>query len=778
MSGLFGSKPSVQPPSYTGLQIQTSAQGLGISIVYGQTKAAPNLLDNFDFTAVRHDQSVGGKGGGTTVTSYTYTVGAILGIGEGTVSAYGKVWSGTGNTTTAHLGLTEFYGTSNQSSWGYMVSAHPTRALPYKNTAYLAGSALDLGNSAMLPQLWFEVMGILHATNSTGTDAEPSQVVSDFLSNPTYGAQFNSAKIDSVTLTSANSSFKNYCGALGLGFSVCIKDQKPARTHLTDWFQVTDTAPVWSGNVLKIIPYWDTNVSAHGYTYVPDVAVRYALTEDDFRADPGEEPITISRKDVLDRHNQWQMQINDRAQDYNVTSVESKDQASIEAIGLRPASAITADCLADLTMASLCVELVKNRDLFVPNTYKFRLSWEYVLLEPMDIVTLTLPSMHLSAQPVRITAIEEDEAGLLTVTADEYYPGTNWVSTYNQQASLGTIPVSAYTNPSNSSVPLIFEPPAVLCAPGTAEVWLAATGTLVSWGGAEVYVSLDGGTSYTDVGMMGAQCRVGTLTANLATYGGANPDNSHTLAVDITTSAGTLPSGTANDAAAGRLLCYADGELISYANSSLTSTGHYSLTTLYRGMYNSAIGAHNSGTQFCRLDNALFRYTIPDTSYIGQTIYIKLASTNPLGALTQDPATVTPYTYTINGTGFQGSAVIPCYFANNPAAGQTIVNASAIYPFNIPAGLSGAVASVGTNPTSTANFTLAKNGANFATVSFNTGGSPTIVANASSSFAVSDVLTVVGPVVHDATVAKISLTIAVTESTVYGGRTPVAFGPV
>jgi hypothetical protein len=47
MAGILGGgsagKASVKP-AYTGLQLQTSANGLAIPIVYGQAKLAPNVI--------------------------------------------------------------------------------------------------------------------------------------------------------------------------------------------------------------------------------------------------------------------------------------------------------------------------------------------------------------------------------------------------------------------------------------------------------------------------------------------------------------------------------------------------------------------------------------------------------------------------------------------------------------------------------------------------------------------------------------------------------------
>ena len=75
---------------------------------------------------------------------------------------------------------------------------------------------------------------------------------------------------------------------------------------------------------------------------------------------------------------------------------------------------------------------------------------------------------------------------------------------------------------------------------------------------------------------------------------------------------------------------------------------HYSLTTLYRGLYGTAIASHSSGAPFARLDNTVFKYDLP-SQYVGKTLYIKLQSFNVFGGGVQNIATCTAYTYMPTG---------------------------------------------------------------------------------------------------------------------------------
>jgi hypothetical protein len=139
----------------------------------------------------------------------------------------------------------------------------------------------------------------------------------------------------------------------------------------------------------------------------------------------------------------------------------------------------------------------------------------------------------------------------------------------------------------------------------------------------------------------------------LAAYGGANPDTTNTLAVNLAESQGQLISGTSSDAQNAVTLCYCGGELLSYQTAALTSGYAYNLTTLYRGLYGTSAASHASGAQFARLDQSTFKYQLP-SGYIGVTLYFKFQSFNIFGLQPQDLSTCTAYTFSPLGTGFGG----------------------------------------------------------------------------------------------------------------------------
>lgn len=674
MSGLFGGGSSQSTtPDYTGLQIQTAVNTLPIPIVWGTSRLAPNVIWYNNFQTQESGGKNGGKGGlfsGGAVT-YTYSAAVIMALCEGPIAGLNQIWKNQSIYTLSGLGLSLFTGTTPQSAWSYLATAYPAQALAYQGTAYVCASDYSLGDTATLDNHNFEVQGIFqgsghgqlqyNAQDAVGSgagfgfvDADPAQIVNDFLTNAQYGVGFPQASIDATTLWSASgggdASYQTYCRAVGLALSPALTDQEQASSILARWLQLTNTAAVWSGGLLRFIPYGDLSATGNGIAFNPNVTPIYNLGDDDFKVENNEDPLQVSRSDPYEAYNIWRLEIAERDNAYNLTSVESRDQNAIELYGMRIAPTVTAHEICDQNVALVSGQLILQRALYIRNTYKFRLSWEYCLLDPMDLVTVADPILGLANAPIRITEIEEDENGFLSVTAEEFPLGAATATLYATQPVVNN-PIDRAVAADAVNVSVIFEPPSALVG-ATAQVWIAASGGSggvadANWGGANVWLSSDG-TSYSQIGTIIGPARQGVLTAALPSFSGANPDTADTLAVNLAESGGTLATATDLDAQLANTLCIVDSELVSYAASTLTSANNYALTYLYRGLYGTSIASHATGAQFARLDSTIFKYNLP-AQYVGQELFIKLQSFNVFGGGAQDISTCAAYTYTPTG---------------------------------------------------------------------------------------------------------------------------------
>lgn len=622
------------------LQVQRSSQGLTLPVIYGRTRVAGNLVWYGDFVTIEHKTTTrqGGKGGGGVKQvdiSYTYEAAVMLALCEGEIQGVGRIWRDKEKfDSLAQLRLTLMRGGDEQPLWTHLQQAkHQDQALNYSGTAYLCSPNYELTKSAQIYQHNFEVIGKLGYSGNI-PDANPREIVLDLLTNQRYGCGFPSQNIGDTDR------YSNYCRAVGIFLSPAYTEQGEAQRNISELLEQTNSAAVFSQGRLKIIPYGDGSYSGNGAVYVADNKAVYDLSDDDFIVSGAQDPVKVERKTNADAFNQIQVEYLDRDNDYNVAIAEVKDQANIEQYGLRPKDAVKMHGICDAKVAQKVAQQLLQRALYVRNEYEFKLGWKYCLLEPMDIVTLTDAGLGLNKTPVRITEIEEDEEGVLSVKAEDYPVGVYTVSEYPTQPSLG-YSADYNVSPGNAHVPVIFEAPLQLTG-GEPQIWLATAGGDM-WGGAEVWVSTDG-DSYTRVGAVNHKARFGSLTAALPN--GAVFDRTNTLGVEI--SAGQLTGGTEQDSRDLLTLCYVDGEFLAYANAELKGVGRYTLGNLTRGAYGSTINAHAAGSQFARIDDTLFRYTVP-RNWIGRTVWVKLVSYNVFSGGIQDLAEVPAYSYTIKG---------------------------------------------------------------------------------------------------------------------------------
>lgn len=649
MSFFFGKGTKVKP-SYTGLQLQTASSTAPITLLWGGNRISMNLFWYDDFKAHKKKQKAG-KGMGGSSTYYTYSASIQGGLCEGPIAGVGRVFKDDEKTTLAKLGMSLFLGTYPQAPWGYLTSAHPTKALNYEGVAYVAIANYDLGTSASLGNHTFEVFGREYNTAPNGHDCDCAILVKDFLTNPQYGAGFGLSRLDQDQLfstaaapTTGDSSYQTYCTAMGFGLSPMLSDAQEAGTILAQWALLTNTAIVWNGYKLKMVPYVRETVTGNGVTYIPPQLSEpaYTITDQDLMADP-----EIERVDQSDCPNVVTLNINNRFNEYNELPVPYKDQTLIDQFGERKGNDIDAPEVTDPDMAAEMVSLICARGAYIRNNYTIKLGQEYVLLEPMD--TLVLVNANGFQVLLQITNIEEDDDFVFTLECEEIANNISSTGGFtNPETSTPTI-IDSGVVASPVNPPIIFEPAANLTN-GIAQIWCAVSGgdgttADPNWGGCEVYVSLDDIT-YQSIGIIDSPARQGKLTAAMSSSALAM------ASVDMSMSGGELQSVTALEQLQGATLSIIENELITYQGANLTGTNLYNLTLTNRGLYSTSAAAHPIGSRFARLDENVFKYDLP-ANYIGQVLYLKFQSFNIWNQGYQDMEDVVAYVYTPDGKGFQ-----------------------------------------------------------------------------------------------------------------------------
>lgn len=690
MSG-GGGTISTSEPRLGAVRIQQSSYGLALPIVYGRTRVGGNLIWYGDFNAIAHttSSSSGGKGGGggvtQTNTTYTYEAAIMMALCEGPIGDVVSIWQGKKHLVTkeipattgqelnpnyqpweeypnydpniyiypvvpaytigplAQLGLSFANGQAGQATWAHLSSNHSAEAIGYSSTAHLYGAKFSLGSNAEISNHSFEIEGKLQFGSGI-VDAHPKDIVYDLLTDKQYGALFPVSSMADL------SAYSDYCQAAGLFLSPAFTEQQEAREHLKLLTSMTHSACVWSEAKLKIIPYCDEALMGNGATYEPNLTPIYDLTDDDFIVTGAEDPVRSERKTPADAFNQVQIEYLNRSNAYNLEIAEAKDQANIERFGLRPRDPSKMHAICDPLVARRVAQLQLQRSLYVRNEYEFQLGWKYVLLEPMDLVTLTDSGLGLNKTPVRIIDIQEDADGLLTLRAEDYPFGVASVAQYPSQAGSG-FAADYNAKPGNVADPVFFEPPIELAAETGLEVWCAVSGQAGPsgdlWGGCHVWASTDGIT-YKQVGTVRGGARYGQLAATLNTGTGA------TASVALAGRGGEMLSGTAIDADNKVTLCWvgnsAGGEFMAYQTATLTGGNAYALTGLRRGLYDSRQLARGTTTPFVRVDSAIVKSDPLDLAMIGQGIFFKFCSYNVYGGSLQTLAEVEHYYHVINGS--------------------------------------------------------------------------------------------------------------------------------
>lgn len=644
-----GKSTSTSAAKLNQLSVQSSSYGLPISLGWGRNRIKCNVIWYNAFKATPHTTKTAGKGlgGGSKNTTYTYSASIILGLCEGTIQGARTiykdqaVYTNGATTALAQAGFSLATGGVGQAVWGYLTSFYPAEALNYSGIAYVYAQDYALSDSATLPNHSFEVdFGV---QMSGLADADPKDILTDFLTNSNYGLPgWSSGLLGDL------SDWSLYCRANNLLLSPVMESQVRASDFISnDLLMATNSDAYWSEGVLKVRPYGDAAATGNSVTWTPNLTPIYDLTENDLIPDGDGQPVTLEIVDQSDAYNIVQVEYLDRANQYNAAIMPAPDLDNIITFGARKQDPTTLHSICDAQIAQHVAQLLLQRTLYIRERYTFRLPWNFALVEPMDYLTLTTTTdeLLLNRQVVRVIDITEDETSdELAFTAEGVDIGVASAALYAPHSGTGAT-VNSAVAPGSVSSPVLFNAPLAL-TPGDRQIWCAVGSTSPAWGGCEVWISVDN-VDYQKIGTVNAPARYGVLTASLASH--ADPDTTNTLSVNLSTSLGALASATAAESDAGGTLSWIGGELAGYKDATLTGSHAYNLTTLHRGMMNTAPAAHSSGDAYVRLDDAIFKFSFLSLN-AGATIYVKLPSFNLYGLALEDISTVTAFTVATNST--------------------------------------------------------------------------------------------------------------------------------
>jgi uncharacterized Zn-finger protein len=454
----------------------------------------------------------------------------------------------------------------------------------------------------------------------------------------------------------------NWCRVNGISVAPNLDSQRSAKDFLDELFMVGNSAPVYSGSLLNVIPYDTVSGAGNGAIFTaPTAAGPINLTDKDFYCDGKTPPVKLKRKRRTSCDNVVAIEFVDRSIDYAHNIASESDQRSVtlygprkggaldtSMLGLRPASGTKSVLsLSNAVAADAIASILVKRSAAGLNHYFFTLNPEWYFLEAMDLVTLTRTDIGLNAVPVRLVSANEAPQRRLDCEAEEFIYGLDHPRVHPVTAATGSL-VKTNIDPGLVNAPIIFEPPTAMLSGGaTKQVWFLVSGTDPNYGGAVAYVSVDGGASYTGLGNCPA-ATMGVLTADYL-VSAADPDTTDTLAVDLTESDGALSSQSQPIADGFADPCYVAGasgfEIVCFTTATLTAANKYNLTTyVRRGVFGTAAIDHPLGSAFAVCGGAL-EVNLP-SQWEGKTLHFKFAAYNQLGGQQNDLSKCAVYTFT------------------------------------------------------------------------------------------------------------------------------------
>lgn len=476
------------------------------------------------------------------------------------------------------------------------------------------------------------------------------------------------------TPTLGLSNLRNYCLAYNIFISGTMDAQQSAAQLLGDIATIGNSAPVFDGGSLDFIPYCEISNYGNGASYVSPSAggPLFDLTSNSFLPVKGKAPVEVTYDRAKDNFNSLQVGFKDARAQWTDNFVIISDTMDVTVQGATNSAQRNFSYITNTETAQAVGYPLLRRALLVERKeYKFALPavWSTILV-PMDLVTLNEPTISPYKIPVRIKTLTLDKKLELQVTAEPYIYGSSSPIIPGDTGTAQPIqnPGGGNNLPGNVNAPIIFE-----AVPGIAtqpQIWLCVSGAGAYWGGAVIWISTDGGVTYTQIAVANTRQTMGTvITSTYPSH--IDPDSANSLFVDLTQSFGILNSVSAtlqNQFLPS--LCYLQGggtftdpngniftipyELIAYQTVTLTAANKYEMgaitsTPVRRGAFNTPPAAHTVGNQFSFIsDGSVIAINLPQ-SYIGTTLNFKFTSFNIQGANTQSLSDVSPYTFTPTG---------------------------------------------------------------------------------------------------------------------------------
>jgi hypothetical protein len=548
---------------------------------------------------------------------------------------------------------------------------HPLQQIEYPDCSGVGFDRIDLGTGASYPQMTFEGTGYYSLT--ADGDCNPADVLLGIALLGVYEGSLSGnttiTTLQMLALTLAQLEIEDgtpiiappddlraFCEAYGIYVTADLDQQRGAQDWFKEILEVANAAPVASGFQLKLIPYCERSDAGNGVVYTAPTAPTFDFTDRDFKDQ--KQPVKLNIKRSVDQYNLQPVSFINRDNDYADDQTTGADQGGIYARFSQRAPGKTYKTIFSQDVAEKVAIVLAKQQSIDPNEYEFSVSSvKNPFTEAMDCGYISDSRMGLNKLPVRITEANEDK-GKLNCKCVELIYGLNAPQRVTPAAQAGTN-VETDHPPGSVNPPAMFmNTPQMNGGAKGVFMTLGVSGASEDWGGAIVWVSLDG-TTYTQVATQVGRSVQGLTTADFPTH--VDPDTSDDLPVDLTESLTTLDSFSTAYEDEFVSLCYVEEpgatplpyELISYGLAVLTGANQYTLKAtgsgnkIRRGVFTTPIGDHPSGSKFLFLGGTPVVRLQVDPKWFGQTVHFKFTSFNSFGKEVESLADVTDYPFAI-----------------------------------------------------------------------------------------------------------------------------------
>lgn len=467
---------------------------------------------------------------------------------------------------------------------------------------------------------------------------------------------------------------RTQCQAYGLYGALAMLSQQSATDWLKSFYRSANAAPVYYGWKLYSIPYAEASAVGNGVVYVSPTASGPVAALSDLNGDFVKNGVTIATVDRSGQDNVLQMQCYSRASNYNQVTISQPAAVGITLFGTRKADPVSVSEVQDPNVGRSLLGIMVRKNQFGGDVYSFTMLGKWDWLTPMDLITVTDTLAGIFSVPVRLTSMQEQGDGSWGCEAEPFVYGMLSPTALTTLAPTPTGQNNPNQSAGNANAPVFIEPPVRLTASGQPELWLGISSSSTLYGGSQVLISTDGGTSYQSLGNTNGSAITGVSTADWPIS--TDPDTTNNLALDLTESIGILDDYTAAERDSFSFLSYIAGggaspipyELLAYNTATLTATSKYTLQAtgggngLRRAVYNcptTGTGVdHPISSRFLFLNptsQGILKVLLP-SNWIGVALKFKIVTFNTQGGGLQDPSTVTIYTYTPTGVALGSSA--------------------------------------------------------------------------------------------------------------------------